>query len=204
MKRLINTLPIFACICIVFGQPARVAAGQLTDSNANNAFIPDNGSSVNSSMTLSGAPAEAQISKVKVYYEIKHSNIGDLKIWLTTQYEGAWHDYIIRDRVGGSADDIAETIDDIMIWNGASPNQQWYLVVRDQSPNGHTGYIDNFEIWVDYSSTSDPTLSLNGRIAYHSYSDYMAAPVADGVDGHLHVYRADTDTLETVTTGLPV
>jgi subtilisin-like proprotein convertase family protein len=183
--------------------PDPAAAGTLNASSPADVTIPDNGSSVNSAVTMGGAPGGAAISNVKVYYEIKHTNIGDLKVWLTTYYEGTWHDYIIRDRVGGNADDIAETIDNITVWNGASPNQTWYLVAKDLA-SGHTGYIDYFELWVDYSNTGAPPLSLNGRVAYHSYSDYMAAPAGDGVDGHLHVYRADTDTLESVTTGLPV
>ena len=200
----IRSLPfsIFTCIYIAIGNPSLAAAGMINDSNPANINIPDNnGFSVNSTLSLSGAPAEAAISKVNVYYEIKHPNIGDLKVWLTTFYDGAWHDYIIRDQVGGSADNIAESVDHITTWNGASPNQTWYLVAKDLA-SGNVGYIDYFEMWFDYPTNESP-LSLAGRIAYHSYSDYMAAPV-DSVDGHLYVYNPDTDSQTKVTEGLPI
>ena len=202
MKPHIIPLSVFACVCIALGPAALGAVETLNDSNPSNINIPDNtGSTVNRTLSLSGAPAGAEISKVKVYYEIKHPNIGDLKVWLTTFYDGGWHDYIIRDQLGGSAGDIAETVDNLTTWNGASPNQTWYLVAQDKV-SGNTGYIDYFEIWVDYPA-SEPPMSLNGRIAYHTYSDYLAAPV-DSTDGHLYVYNPDTDSQVKVTAGLPI
>lgn len=57
--------------------------------------------------------------------------------------------------------------------------------------------------WADAFDVPEPPqpLSLNGRIAYHSYSDYMASPV-DSTDGHVFVYYVGSDTLTKVTDGL--
>ena len=148
------------------------AAGTLNSHNFYNVSIPDNSGSVNSDLLLSGAPGSATITKVKVYYEIRHTRPGDLDIWLTTYYDGVWHDYFLYNQGDlGNADDIVETRDDIHAWDGASPNQTWYLVVRD-NVGGDVGYIDYFELWVEYDSNSSSNLS--GRVVYHSYSSYTA------------------------------
>ena len=140
---------------------AKVFAGTLNDYNAYNVSIPDNGGSVNSDLLLSGAPSNATITKVKVYYEIRHTYPWDLDIWLTTYYGGSWHDYFLYHQGDlGSVDDIVETRDNIHAWDGASPNQTWYLVVRDRA-SGDIGYIDFFELWVEYESNSSPYTPTN-------------------------------------------
>jgi subtilisin-like proprotein convertase family protein len=136
------------------------ATATITDYNPYDYNIPENGSTIDSDLSLSGTPADAQISKVKVYYEIKHNYIGDLKVWLTAYYDGTWHDYIIRNRQGGSADDIADSIDDLTTWNGASPNQTWYLVAQDLN-SGVVGYIDFFQLWIDYTYNTAPNTPKN-------------------------------------------
>jgi len=147
----------------------QAGTGTLNDYNAYNVNIPDNGSSVSTDLALSGAPSGATITKVKIYYEIRHTYIGDLKVWLTTYYNGAWHDFILKNREGGSADNIIETRDNLTTWNGVSPNQTWYLVAQDMA-TGATGYIDFFELWVTYSvndapntpSSEDPSDGVTG------------------------------------------
>ncbi|MBI3195811.1 MAG: PD40 domain-containing protein [Ignavibacteriae bacterium] len=134
--------------------------GTLNDYNPHNYNIPDNGSSVNSDLLLTGAPANATITKIKIYYEIRHTFIGDLKVWLTAYYNGGWHDFILKNREGGSADDIVETRDNLTTWNGASPNQTWYLVVQDFA-TGDVGYIDFFELWVTYTYNVAPNTPSN-------------------------------------------
>jgi subtilisin-like proprotein convertase family protein len=129
---------------------ASEAATYLHGYNNCSISIPDKGAAVSAQVTLSGAPNTAKISNVKVYYEVKHTFIGDLKVWVTAYYSGGWHDYMLKNREGGSADNIAETRDNLSAWNGASPNQTWYLSVQDCS-GGDTGLIDFFEIWVTYT-----------------------------------------------------
>jgi hypothetical protein len=75
--------------------------------------IPDNGGSAANygrvSLGVSGAPSNATITDVDIYYEIKHPYVGDIKAWATTDYGGGnWQDWVMWDRAGGSADNIAE------------------------------------------------------------------------------------------------
>ncbi len=116
--------------------------------------IPDNGTSVSSNLNLSGAPSDAVITKVKIYYEIRHTYPGDLDVWLTANYDGGWHDYFLYHQGDlGDSDDIIETMDNLHTWDGASPNQTWYLTVRDRA-SGNIGYIDFFELWITYQSNT--------------------------------------------------
>lgn len=146
--------------CLLSAISALAGTGILNDYNPYNVSIPDDGGSVNSDLSLSGAPSGATITKVMVYYEIRHTYIGDLKVWLTAYYDGAWHDFILKNREGGSADDIVQTRDNITTWNGDSPNQMWYLVTQDLA-TGDTGFIDFFELWVSYSYNEDPNTPYN-------------------------------------------
>jgi len=153
-----KTLNIIAVITVLSCCPflCSAFAGTLNDYNPYNVNIPDNGGKVNSDLLLSGAPSGVKITKVKVYYEIRHTYPGDLDVWLTTYYNGSWHDYYLYHHGDlGSSDDIVETKDDIHAWNGASPNQTWYLGARDRA-SGEVGYIDFFELWVTYSVNDSP------------------------------------------------
>src|SRR6266850_6722323 len=137
-----------------------IQAATLHNYTAANVNIPDNSPTVGgtSPITLAGAPNGSTITAVKVYYEIRHTYVQDLEVWLTAYYGGSWHDLLLRGRSGGSADDIVETRANLTTWNGASPNQTWYLVVKDFA-SGDIGYIDFFEIWVDYSTPGTPNLT---------------------------------------------
>ncbi len=136
-------------------------AGVLNDYNPTNINIPDNGASVNSDLRLSGAPSGAKITKVKVYYEIRHANPGNLDVWLTTYYNNSWHDHWLYHQGDlGSTDNIIETRDNIHTWDGASPNQTWYISVRDRV-SGDVGYIDFFELWVTYEVNEAPNTPSN-------------------------------------------
>ena len=148
----LSVLPLLLALLLACGISK---AGTLNDYNPYNVSIPDNGGSVNSDLLLSGAPGNATITKVKVYYEIRHTYPGDLDIWLTTYYDGAWHDYFLYHQGDlGSTDNVIETRDNIHTWDGASPNQTWYLTVRDKA-GGDVGYIDFFELWVTYNVPPD-------------------------------------------------
>ena len=134
-----------------------VFAETLNDYNPWDVAIPDNGAHVCSDLSLTGAPPGASISKVKVYYEIRHTCPGDLDVWLTTFYGGQWHDYYLYHAgdLGCSPDDIVETRDYLHEWDGASPNQVWYLCAKDRA-SADVGYIDFFELWVQYEVNSAP------------------------------------------------
>ena len=130
-----------------------VQAATLAGYNNGNVNIPDYPGNQNSlSVALSGAPSGSSITSIDIYYEIRHPFSGDLKVWLTAYYNGAWHDFVLRNRTGASADDIVESRNGLTAWNGDNPNQTWYLVAQDLA-SGDTGFIDYFQIAVNYSST---------------------------------------------------
>ncbi len=136
--------------------PPVPGAGTLNDYNPHNVDIPADGSSVNSDLRLSGVPAEAEITRVKVYFEVSHTDSTNLDIWLSSYYDGGWHDHwLYHDGDLAGRTDVVETRDNIFTFNGASPNNTWYLCVRDNGSGG-TGYIDFFELWISYAENSPP------------------------------------------------
>jgi len=152
---------IFKLVIITLFYHSFIHADVLNDYNPYNVNIPDNGPSVNSDLNLSGAANGAMITNVKVYYEIRHTYPGDLDVWLTTYYDNSWHDHWLYHTGDlGSSDDIVETRDNIYTWNNASPNQIWYLVVRDRVTSD-VGYIDFFELWITYEVNSAPNNPSN-------------------------------------------
>jgi subtilisin-like proprotein convertase family protein len=159
IQKAINAILLFT---ILFGIPSIgiTGTGTLNDYNPYNVDIQDNndGEADSSDLLLSGAPAGSVITKVKVYFEIRHTWPEDLEVWLTTYYDGSWHDYQIYNQgdLGGTPD-VVKTIDNITKWNGASPNQTWYLSVRDRIAQD-IGYIDFFELWVDYTTVEEPVI----------------------------------------------
>ncbi|MCW3995077.1 MAG: T9SS type A sorting domain-containing protein, partial [Candidatus Bathyarchaeota archaeon] len=59
--------------------------------------------------------------------------------------------------------------------------------------------------WAQEFVVSPSTLNLNGRIAYHTYSSYLAEPPpGDTIDGNVFVYNLDTQTLSNITRALPI
>ncbi len=136
-------------------------ADELNDYNPYDFSIADNCTNTNSDLFLSGAPSDAEITKVKTYFEVTHSRWSDLTIWITAYYSGSWHDRILYSQgsLSGSGT-LARTIDNMYTWNGASPNQTWYLGVRD-CVTGQTGYIAFFELWVTYEANEAPNTPYN-------------------------------------------
>jgi subtilisin-like proprotein convertase family protein len=115
--------------------------------------IPDNGGLANhasQSVTLSGAPSGAMITSVDVEYDIDHTYIGDLRVWLTT-YESNWIDgAYLWNRQGGSADNIvADYHSGLSYWNGLDANRVFYLAVSDNAA-GDVGCISRIKIWVHW------------------------------------------------------
>ncbi len=118
--------------------------------------IPDVGNHVCSDVSFPSAPGNAEIAKIGIYYEIRHTYPGDLDVWITFYDEGSWHDYYLYNEGDlGGTDDIVETRNDIHVWDGFSPNQTFYLCVQDRL-SGDVGYIDFFEIWIWYDENRCP------------------------------------------------
>ena len=106
---------------------------------------------------FSGAPPDAVVSSVTVYYEIEHTCIDDLQVEVWTRND---LDLRITHRlkdpceIGGGCENcnpdyLHETVDNIDTFDGLSPNQAWYLTAQDCWP-GDVGEIRMFEIWVQY------------------------------------------------------
>ncbi|MEX0777166.1 MAG: proprotein convertase P-domain-containing protein [Phycisphaeraceae bacterium] len=143
--------------CLLLEPRILLNAGTLHLTNSSNYNIPDDGvagGQVSSTITTSGAPSNATVTSVDVHYKVMHPYVGDLKAWLTTQQGSTWYDRTVWNREGGSADNIDEAEANLTTWNGLAANRTWYLAVDDQAA-GDSGYIDYFEIWVNWS-TPDP------------------------------------------------
>ena len=200
MKIVFHRYAVIMYTIAIFLIPSISIAAVLNDYNPWDVQIPDNGTAANSDLNLSGALSGSKITNVKIYYEITHSRPSDLDVWLTC-YDNGWQgDYFLH-TLGSSTRVDSVTVDNIHTWDGQSPNVTWYLVARD-SVSGRVGYINFFELWITYEVNNTP-LSLNGRISYHSYSNYLAAPV-DSIDGNVFIYNLNTTINHNLTGSLPV
>jgi len=104
-----------------------------------------------SEIDLSGAPANAVITSVDVEYWIDHRWVGDLVVWLATEHNGQWQDYVLWDLEGGNAHDIHEKETGITAWNGLPANRKWYLWAADYAEQDE-GEIEEWKIWVHFDS----------------------------------------------------
>lgn len=157
-----NMKNIIVCFFLSIFFPSTLLAGTLNDYNPWDVPIPDNddGAGVYSDLSLSGAPSGATITKVKVYFEIRHTYPEDLEVWLAAESDGSWHKFDIYNQGDlGSADDVVLTLDNIHEWDGDSPNQEWRLYVRDRILDD-VGFIDFFELWVDYAEPKEASMSI--------------------------------------------
>jgi PKD repeat protein len=116
--------------------------------------IPDNGGSTNfakAGVPISGLSSSSVVTGVDVEYDIDHTYVGDLKVWLTTYIDGYWRNSpLLRDRQGGSQDNIVASYNSgIATWNAAPANQTFYLAVSDNAPSD-TGCISRVKIWVHW------------------------------------------------------
>jgi len=110
-------------------------------------------------INLTGAPSNAVIKSVDIEYWITHPWRGDLKVWLTTKYNGEWIEYVLWDRQGVSLDDIHEKETDLTTWTGLSVNRKWYLCAADfREPE--EGTLDSWKIWVYYDSPDAPQMFI--------------------------------------------
>lgn len=139
-----------------------LSVGTINLINTTDVAIPDDGVGgagvVTSSLVASGAPADAVVTAVTIRYQIKHTYIGDLVVWGTTLESGTPYDHVLWNNEGGSADDIDETESGLTRWNGLSPNRTWSLSADDQV-GADVGFIDSFEIWINWATLNDGSIS---------------------------------------------
>ena len=73
------------------------------------------------------------------------------------------------------------------------------VAVWSGTPGSSTWFDSN-----DLNFTVTPVpFSLDGRIVYHSYSDYMATPV-DNIDGNIFIYQLNNNSLKNLTNSFPI
>ncbi len=102
--------------------------------------------------TPSGIPSGAVVTKVKVHHEITHTFIGDLEVKIYNEQTS--HVWMVRNREGGSADNINETKTEYSIFDGDNPTQKWYYRVRDVW-GGDTGTLDVMQLYVYYETAAE-------------------------------------------------
>ena len=109
-------------------------------SNADNVSVPDNGSAVTSSVTVTGRTGNAP-SALKVGVDIKHTYRGDLVVDLLAPDGSA---YRLKNSSGSdSADNVITTY--TVNASGESANGTWKLQVRDVAAQD-TGYVDSWQL----------------------------------------------------------
>jgi len=128
-------------------------------------------------INLSGAPANALITSVDVEYWIDHGWVGDLRVWLTTEHNGEWQDYVLWDQEGGGNDDIHEKETGLTTWNGLPANRTWYLCAADFAENDE-GEIEQWKIWVHFDGDGRTLIPQVGP-----YSQDFTLGKPDGFQG---------------------
>ncbi|MFI8308661.1 M4 family metallopeptidase [Streptomyces sp. NPDC085927] len=111
--------------------------GGTTFENTTDVSIPDNGAAVTSSITVTGRTGNAP-SNLQVPVDIVHTWSGDLVIDLLAPDGTA---YRLRNRTGGSADNVNETY--TVNASSETANGTWRLRVQDQASRD-TGYINGW------------------------------------------------------------
>ena len=184
---------IVLLIVLLFSVSLCVASSPLHEYNSDNPPIPDNGTKVCLSVTTSGAPAGATITKVTLRYRIEHPRPSDLQIWWTTEYpSGSWHDYPLPNTPTKTGE-IDRTIYDITKWNGLPPNLTWYLCAKDLTP-GYSGNMDYMGIWVYYAVPSIDSAYWDPSGTVQAGTTVTMRATTTGLDGEqatFDIYESD-------------
>ena len=156
----------FAIVLLLSFFSTQATAGEQYAFNGSNVNIPDAGTSfVSSTITISGAPAEAVVTGIDVYFRCVHPYSGDLNVDLNADSQGNLGNYDLWQREGGSADNPSRTVNGITTFNGLSVNRTWYLYARDEE-SGDSGYIDEWSIRVYYNEpVSPPSIISPGSVS---------------------------------------
>ena len=108
----------------------------------------------------SGVPSGATVTKVELHHEITHPYIGNLEV---TVYN-ANHSWMVRDNVGGSANNINETLTEYTIFDGDNPAQAWYYRVRDMASRD-TGTLNVMQLYVYYNVDESCVATLSSPLS---------------------------------------
>lgn len=123
----------------VGSRPGDGGGGGTSFENTADVSIPDNGAAVTSSITVTGRSGNAP-SNLRVEVDIEHTWSGDLVVDLVAP-DGTV--YNLRNRTGGSADDVKETF--TVNASAEAANGTWKLRVQDRA-RYDTGYISGWKL----------------------------------------------------------
>ncbi|MCB9622006.1 MAG: proprotein convertase P-domain-containing protein [Sandaracinus sp.] len=127
-----------------------VATGSEVVATGAGVEIPDNQpAGVTSVATVSGAAGA--VVGVRVQLDVTHPYVGDLA--LTLRHGNVERTF--RNRTGGSADDIRETVD-VAGFEGLDPNGEWTLVAADTA-RSDVGRVNSWSVTVVTDSAEMPT-----------------------------------------------
>jgi len=100
-----------------------------------------------------GIPAGMAVTRVSVHHEITHTYIGDLQVRIHNAETS--HGWMVRDREGGSADDVNETRTEENIFDGDNVAQRWFYGVRDLV-RYDVGTVTRIQLYVYYGLAPEP------------------------------------------------
>jgi hypothetical protein len=104
-------------------------------------------------LRTSGAPAGSFVTGIEVRVDLHHTYVADLEIRLET---GLYLTYLWNRQSPGDGDGIHRTFT-VTAFNGQSPNQTWYLYIKDRAA-GDTGELESWSVKVYYAQSTCASL----------------------------------------------
>ncbi|CAM1364292.1 RHS repeat-associated core domain-containing protein [Tenacibaculum xiamenense] len=162
--------------------------------NNSNYTIPDGNSTSDagtnvSSVTFSGLPSNAKITKVTIATRVQHGKHSDLAARVSTNWNGISSPSVVIYTAGsqGNNSGALEKSRTTSAFNDLNPNQTFYFRVWDTA-SGNTGYIDAFGVRVEYTvpptvnSVSPLSASTNQEVTFTINGNYLTSGMGFHVD----------------------
>lgn len=180
-----------SCALVALCAPWNAAAESVYGENLTDVPIPDEGSWVFSAINITGAPADAVVTSVDVYFRCVHTYSGDLQVSLLDP--GYSVQYDIWAFEGGGADNPSRTVTGITDYTGLPVNGMWRLYAIDGAALD-VGYIDEWWIQIGYTSGGSNSYAVYGMISdfegtdidsdgYYEAFNYLLGVDADAIPG---------------------
>ncbi|MCP4214146.1 MAG: hypothetical protein GY765_05795 [bacterium] len=174
----ISKVLLFSWLCVLILSGAPLMGDEQYGSNSSIVYIPDVGSWVGSSITISNAPANAVVTGMDISFSCTHTYSGDLQVQVNDGEQAQI--LVLWDNEGGSAPNPTRTLYNDSTFNGLAVNGTWQLSVQD-SAGGDTGYIDQWWIRIYYDSAQTYAV-------FADIDSFIGITDADG-DGYYEKYE---------------
>ncbi|MBM3130190.1 MAG: hypothetical protein FJ009_16390 [Chloroflexi bacterium] len=115
--------------------------------------IPDTGAWLEKTITIADAPTNAQVTDVRLKYQIQHAAPEQLEVRLLHKPSG--RTYTVWDNQKATASTGAQTVSNITAFNGVGANGEWVLQVRD-TVAGTSGTLEGFSVRPNYPYQGTP------------------------------------------------